>query len=75
MLLSQAHRLRALVLLGKFLDLGPWAVNLVRNNKNRNIVVKPQTDSCLFDMYYMYLLGFECGYIPLCSQVIAISRS
>eukprot|EP01087_Luapelamoeba_hula_P022195 TRINITY_DN7897_c0_g1_i1.p1 TRINITY_DN7897_c0_g1~~TRINITY_DN7897_c0_g1_i1.p1 ORF type:complete len:1276 (+),score=189.83 TRINITY_DN7897_c0_g1_i1:564-4391(+) len=27
-LLSQAHRLRALVLLGKFLDLGPWAVNL-----------------------------------------------
>ena len=24
----QAHRLRALDLLGKFLDLGPWAVNL-----------------------------------------------
>ena len=28
MLLSQAHRLRALDLLGRFLDLGPWAVNL-----------------------------------------------
>ncbi|KAL8576686.1 hypothetical protein ACOMHN_025161 [Nucella lapillus] len=27
-LLSQVHRLRALDLLGKFLDLGPWAVNL-----------------------------------------------
>ena len=27
-LLSQAHRLRALVLLSKFLDLGPWAVTL-----------------------------------------------
>ncbi|VVC26896.1 Hypothetical protein CINCED_3A010388 [Cinara cedri] len=27
-LLSQAHRLRALDLLGRFLDLGPWAVNL-----------------------------------------------
>ncbi|KAI9205108.1 raptor N-terminal caspase like domain-containing protein [Polychytrium aggregatum] len=27
-LLSQAHRLRALMLLSKFLDLGPWAVNL-----------------------------------------------
>ncbi|KAL6040813.1 regulatory-associated protein of TOR 1 [Balamuthia mandrillaris] len=27
-LLSQAHRLRALVLLSKFLDAGPWAVNL-----------------------------------------------
>lgn len=27
-LLSQIHRLRALVLLKKFLDLGPWAVNL-----------------------------------------------
>ena len=27
-LLSQVHRLRALELLSKFLDLGPWAVNL-----------------------------------------------
>jgi regulatory associated protein of mTOR len=27
-LLSQAHRIRALVLLRRFLDLGPWAVNL-----------------------------------------------
>ena len=27
-LLSQAHRLKALVLLSRFLDLGPWAVNL-----------------------------------------------
>ena len=27
-LLSQAHRLRALILLSKFLDLGPWAVSL-----------------------------------------------
>lgn len=27
-LLSQTHRLRALTLLGRFLDMGPWAVNL-----------------------------------------------
>ncbi|KAL5550675.1 hypothetical protein UlMin_000851 [Ulmus minor] len=27
-LLSQCHRFRALVLLGKFLDMGPWAVDL-----------------------------------------------
>jgi regulator-associated protein of mTOR len=27
-LLSQQHRVRALILLGKFLDMGPWAVNL-----------------------------------------------
>eukprot|EP00005_Dracoamoeba_jomungandri_P001709 CAMPEP_0174254418 /NCGR_PEP_ID=MMETSP0439-20130205/3738_1 /TAXON_ID=0 /ORGANISM="Stereomyxa ramosa, Strain Chinc5" /LENGTH=1175 /DNA_ID=CAMNT_0015335983 /DNA_START=131 /DNA_END=3658 /DNA_ORIENTATION=- len=27
-LLSQTHRIRALVLLSRFLDLGPWAVNL-----------------------------------------------
>lgn len=27
-LLSQVHRVRALELLGRFLDLGPWAVNL-----------------------------------------------
>ena len=28
-LLSQCHRFRALVLLGRFLDMGPWAVDLV----------------------------------------------
>ena len=28
MLLSQVHRLRALVLLGRFLDMGSWAVDL-----------------------------------------------
>jgi hypothetical protein len=27
-LLSQVHRLRSLELLGRFVDLGPWAVNL-----------------------------------------------
>jgi regulator-associated protein of mTOR len=27
-LLSQSHRFRALVLLGRFLDMGPWAVDL-----------------------------------------------
>lgn len=27
-LLSQVHRMKALELLGRFLDLGPWAVNL-----------------------------------------------
>ena len=28
-LLSQSHRFRALVLLGRFLDMGPWAVDVV----------------------------------------------
>jgi regulator-associated protein of mTOR len=28
-LLSQCHRFRALVLLGRFLDMGSWAVDLV----------------------------------------------
>jgi len=28
-LLSQSHRFRALVLLGRFLEMGPWAVDLV----------------------------------------------
>ena len=31
-LLSQPHRLRALALLARFLDLGPWAGNLVRTH-------------------------------------------
>ncbi|KAI1004732.1 Target of rapamycin complex 1 subunit [Podosphaera aphanis] len=30
-LLSQQHRVRALILLAKFLDMGPWAVNLALN--------------------------------------------
>lgn len=30
-LLSQAHRLQALELLGRFLDLGPWAVHAALN--------------------------------------------
>lgn len=30
-LLGQSHRLKALELLGQFLDLGPWAVNLALN--------------------------------------------
>lgn len=31
-LLSQSHRFRALVLLGRFLDMGAWAVDLVTIN-------------------------------------------
>ena len=32
-LLSQVHRLRALVLLGRFLDMGPWAVDLALSGR------------------------------------------
>lgn len=31
-LLSQSHRFRALVLLGRFLDMGAWAVDLVNSS-------------------------------------------
>lgn len=34
-LLSQVHRLRALVLLGRFLDMGAWAVDLALSGKQR----------------------------------------
>jgi regulator-associated protein of mTOR len=34
-LLSQVHRLRALVLLGRFLDMGPWAVDLALSGRQR----------------------------------------
>merc|ERR1719225_648926 len=40
-LLSQAHRLRALDLLGRFLDLGPWAVNLALSVGIFPYVLKP----------------------------------
>ena len=38
-LLSQVHRLRALDLLGRFLDLGPWAVNLVSSYKQFYVII------------------------------------
>lgn len=39
-LLSQCHRFRALVLLGRFLDMGPWAVDLVISITIRQIFVQ-----------------------------------
>jgi regulator-associated protein of mTOR len=38
-LLSQGHRLRALVLLARFLDKGSWAVNLVFNRLTHFLVL------------------------------------
>ena len=51
-LLSQVHRLRALDLLGRFLDLGPWAVNLVSSYIKQFYVIIislkfPDLKSCL----------------------------
>ena len=60
-LLSQVHRLRALDLLSRFLDLGPWAVSLVSQS-----VVSPSTIySCFF------FTGFITGHLPLCFKTPA----
>ncbi|KAL1174263.1 hypothetical protein V6Z11_A05G465000 [Gossypium hirsutum] len=40
-LLSQCHRIRALVLLGRFLDMGPWAVDLALSVGIFPYVLKP----------------------------------
>ena len=48
-LLSQVHRSRALDLLGNFLNLGPWAVNLVKN-----------FSYCFFMFYHSYLIFRLC---------------
>lgn len=45
-LLSQAHRLRALDLLSQFLDLGPWAVNLALSVGIFPYVLKLLQSSC-----------------------------
>jgi regulator-associated protein of mTOR len=45
-LLSQVHRMRALDLLGRFLDLGPWAVNLALSVGIFPYVLKLLQSSC-----------------------------
>ena len=58
-LLSQVHRLRALDLLGKFLDLGPWAVSLVSH-----FVFLHFTFTVFFilvvTVFYIFTLIFHC---------------
>lgn len=74
MLLSQVHRLRALDLLGRFLDLGPWAVSLVslkicKSNCDKNYIFEIlEIFSVITDMYtllpcifhYFKHAGFIC---------------
>lgn len=57
-LLSQVHRSRALDLLGNFLNLGPWAVNLVSCFYFLEIIIN-------FNPFQ----GFICGHIPVRSQI------
>ena len=67
MLLSQVHRLRALDLLGRFLDLGPWAVSLVSYSfASFQNSVCGQRDA-KYSTFVFPFLGFVCWDFPLCS--------
>ena len=59
-LLSQAHRCRALDLLGNFLNLGSWAVNLVKN-----IEFILHISSFIFVV--VILIGLICWNLSLCT--------
>ena len=59
-LLSQVHRVRALDLLGKFLDLGPWAVNLVscvRINVFYNVIIFQQCLLTYLELEFVTILS------------------
>jgi len=62
-LLSQTHRLRALLLLGRFLDLGSWAVNQVAR--------KLKSLFGFFILTFPLMEGLVCGYIPICVEALA----
>ena len=68
-LLSQCHRFRALLLLGRFLDMGPWAVDLV--------VIDGCTLCCVSFYAAVYVqsafffVGPFCWNISLCSEAVA----
>jgi regulator-associated protein of mTOR len=61
-LLSQQHRLRALVLLGRFLDLGPWAVNAVSERKGKKKISIIHV--LLISVFYFYQKGLFVGIFP-----------
>ena len=85
-LLSQCHRFRALVLLGRFLDMGPWAVDLVIKDQTRVflfcftnvfnplafIFVPPYPGSIMFGINNEFgFVGVVSWYFPLCPQALA----
>jgi regulator-associated protein of mTOR len=68
-LLSQVHRSRALDLLGRFLNLGPWAVNLVSLFSIFN-------SYALFDMifiFYFFLKALSVGIFPYVLKLLQSS--
>uniref|UniRef100_A0A2K6KJK6 Regulatory associated protein of MTOR complex 1 n=1 Tax=Rhinopithecus bieti TaxID=61621 RepID=A0A2K6KJK6_RHIBE len=52
-LLSQVHRLRALDLLGRFLDLGPWAVSLELVVALSHLVVQYESNFCTVALQFI----------------------
>lgn len=73
-LLSQVHRLRALDLLGRFLDLGPWAVNLVSFSYYFKICLLLLMTQIYIQLYLImsvfFFAGIICWYISLCFKII-----
>lgn len=78
-LLSQCHRYRALVLLGRFLDMGSWAVDLVYLSKFESLplwltllhIVSPCYHVYVFTREVKILVGLVCWNIPICAEASA----
>ena len=69
-LLSQSHRFRALVLLGRFLDMGPWAVDLVCTDLLCMYILMNACCffSLVFNLWHFIVVGPVCRNISLCTQ-------
>jgi len=71
-LLSQSHRFRALVLLGRFLDMGPWAVDLVCSDLLCMylfcVMFVVFSLYLVFNLWHFIVVGPVCRNISLCTQ-------
>jgi hypothetical protein len=72
-LLSQGHRFRALVLLGRFLDMGPWAVDLVvvGNFIVASLFPKLVVLNIMINFMTLCYVGFVCWNISICPEAVA----
>ncbi len=87
-LLSQVHRLRALDLLGRFLDLGPWAVSLVCLDSSCFCLHVHECEVCwrkysrskswrffVAVKHAFDVSGLVCGYLPVCFETSSKYRA
>ena len=74
-LLSQCHRFRALVLLGRFLDMGPWAVDLVVFGSFVVASLLLLVVAFYNMINFLFSLGLVCRNISICPEAFTNNNS